>query len=68
LAKIKVHRVDKIKTVLGFLTSLSQEKFITKANPGLGVPINKNNDSITPGVSAPALPTVPCRTVHIYDK
>jgi len=37
---IKVHRVDKIKTVLGFLTSLSQEKFVTKANPGLGVPLN----------------------------
>jgi len=37
---IKVHRVDKIKTVLGFLTSLSQEKFITMANPGLGIPLN----------------------------
>jgi len=37
---IKVHKVDKIKSVLGFMTSLSQEKFITKANPGLGVPLN----------------------------
>lgn len=37
---IKVHRVDKIKSVLGFMTSISQEKFITRANPGLGVPLN----------------------------
>ena len=37
---IKVHQVNKIKTVLGFLTSISQEKFVSKENPGLGVPLN----------------------------
>ena len=37
---VKITRVDKIKTVLGFLTSLCQEKFVLRADPSLGVPID----------------------------
>jgi len=37
---VQIHRIDKIKTILGFLTSLSQEKYVLKANPSLGVPMN----------------------------
>lgn len=36
---VKISNFDKIKTILGFLTSLSQERCVLRADPRLGLPI-----------------------------
>ena len=37
--QVKISNFDKIKTILGFLTTLSQDRCVLRADPRLGVPI-----------------------------